>query len=395
MKHYSYLDYSDQEDSIWPAFSDIMMTIVMIFLMVVVTVVIGNHQLTEELKGTLQAKEKAVQERLRAVLDSKEKIQEIQALNQKIVALEKQSTQYQNELIESIALAGQRALSLANKQQRIDALEVSLEEKGKALNARISDLEEESTQQQKIIVDLRNESSAAIDQLSTLKIQLNDESAALKREQALRQALSKKMDQTQAELTRNQKLLSDENTLKLTQEQKIDALNRLLAEWKSKHDALELTASQREQTIDELRRQQHELQSNQTRNQRQSKEETERLKREISSLVDRSVALQSEYDILDGKYQKLLRPSRSSKGKTVASVIYTQEGFQLKNPNDSDYKRVDRVQLNKALSQLKEKFQKDLYVKVIIPENSGLSYNDAWTVTHQLLKKYDYYYQNE
>jgi hypothetical protein len=34
-------------------------------------------------------------------------------------------------------------------------------------------------------------------------------------------------------------------------------------------------------------------------------------------------------------------------------------------------------------------------VKVIIPEDSGLSYNEAWTFTQDILTSYDYYYQDD
>jgi hypothetical protein len=34
-----------------------------------------------------------------------------------------------------------------------------------------------------------------------------------------------------------------------------------------------------------------------------------------------------------------------------------------------------------------------LYVKVIIPDNSGLSYNEAWRFTNDMLTRYDYYSQ--
>jgi hypothetical protein len=34
-------------------------------------------------------------------------------------------------------------------------------------------------------------------------------------------------------------------------------------------------------------------------------------------------------------------------------------------------------------------------VKIIIPEDSGLSYNQAWVFTRDMLNKYDYYYQED
>ena len=45
------------------------------------------------------------------------------------------------------------------------------------------------------------------------------------------------------------------------------------------------------------------------------------------------------------------------------------------------------------LTKQKAEKGKDLYVKIIIPENSGLTYNEAWNFMRNLLVKYDYYYQ--
>ena len=54
-----------------------------------------------------------------------------------------------------------------------------------------------------------------------------------------------------------------------------------------------------------------------------------------------------------------------------------------------------RRQLDERLTRLKDKYPRLLYVKVIIPENSGLSYNEAWTFTQDILNAYDYYYQDD
>jgi hypothetical protein len=46
------------------------------------------------------------------------------------------------------------------------------------------------------------------------------------------------------------------------------------------------------------------------------------------------------------------------------------------------------------LKQLKDTYKDILYVKIIIPDNSGLSYNEAWDFMSGMLDKYDYYYQD-
>ena len=45
------------------------------------------------------------------------------------------------------------------------------------------------------------------------------------------------------------------------------------------------------------------------------------------------------------------------------------------------------------MGALKDKYGNLLYVKLIIPDDSGLSYNEAWSFTVDMLDKYDYYHQ--
>mgnify|MGYP000285955919 CR=1 FL=1 len=108
------------------------------------------------------------------------------------------------------------------------------------------------------------------------------------------------------------------------------------------------------------------------------------------------LSLQGEYDTLDDKYQKLLRPARSSKGKFIASVTYKKVGgkkiIRFKPSPNGSYRTVTKDQLAKSLEGLKKKHKDNLYIKVVIPQNSGLSYNEAWRFTINLQQKYDYYY---
>jgi hypothetical protein len=69
--------------------------------------------------------------------------------------------------------------------------------------------------------------------------------------------------------------------------------------------------------------------------------------------------------------------------------------IRLRESEDEDYQDVNPDQLNKRLARLKDEYAGNLYVKVIIPEDSGLSYSEAWNFTYDLLQKYDYYHQNE
>ena len=107
--------------------------------------------------------------------------------------------------------------------------------------------------------------------------------------------------------------------------------------------------------------------------------------------------LQGDYDALQVKYDRLIRPARSAKGKHVVTVRYWKEDghaqLRIKDAGESDYSVVTLKQLHRRLAKLKADHSGDLYVKLIIPDDSGLSYNEAWGFTMDVLDKYDYYHQ--
>jgi chromosome segregation ATPase len=120
--------------------------------------------------------------------------------------------------------------------------------------------------------------------------------------------------------------------------------------------------------------------------------------RQGSSLTEEQLTLlQGEYDDLRVKYDKLVRPARSAQGKHVVSVRYWKEGkyyqIRIKDADEDEYRAIGRKELHRELSALKEKYGNNLYVKLIIPDDSGLSYNEAWGFTFNILNKYDYYHQ--
>ena len=104
-----------------------------------------------------------------------------------------------------------------------------------------------------------------------------------------------------------------------------------------------------------------------------------------------------KFVVLEDKYNKLIGPARSPLGKMVAAVQYAREDGRyrilFKNVDADSFEEVDRRQLDEKLGRLKTQFGGKLYVKVIIPEDSGLSYNEAWNFTRDILSRYDYYYQ--
>lgn len=105
------------------------------------------------------------------------------------------------------------------------------------------------------------------------------------------------------------------------------------------------------------------------------------------------------YSFLEEKYHKLIRPARSPVDKKVVTVHYSRKDgayrILFKDLDAAEFKTLEIQQMHARLEQLKTEWQDKLYVKIIIPEDSGLSYNEAWSFTKDVLSRYDYYYQEK
>ncbi len=108
------------------------------------------------------------------------------------------------------------------------------------------------------------------------------------------------------------------------------------------------------------------------------------------------VSLEADYSSLKVKYDKLVKPARTAKGKYVVEVNYQKikgKGrIRFKDAGDKSYTTLSSDQLHSKLAALKKAHPKQLYIKIIIPEDSGLSYSEAWEFMKSILHKYDYYY---
>lgn len=133
-------------------------------------------------------------------------------------------------------------------------------------------------------------------------------------------------------------------------------------------------------------------------NSAQQNSELSRLRHLSARTQQQLASLKDEFSSLRVKYDKLVRPARTAQGKYVVEVRYSKEDGQyrisLKEPGERAPRRpVSRSELDRRLKALKERYGDRLYVKIIIPERSGLSYSEAWNFTQQMLTHYDYYYQ--
>ena len=101
---------------------------------------------------------------------------------------------------------------------------------------------------------------------------------------------------------------------------------------------------------------------------------------------------------LEDKYLKLVRPARSAAGKVVAAARVSRVGgemrYEFTGPRESAPVVVSLRELHRRLAAAKAEHGAALYVKIVIPDNSGLSYNEAWQFTKEILTEYDYYYED-
>lgn len=275
----------DLEEGFWSSFSNVMMVILKIFLLVIIVMALNNRKLLDELENSVQAQEVAQQE------------------------AESAATQAQR-----LAVAAQKSAQVAEFQLKANA---TLEEQLDYLQQRSASLEMDLLRSRAEAEEARTTSTSKDTELSRLQ--------ALSQEQAS-------------------------------------------------------TLMQREQSFSML---QTELASKNT--------EALGLRTKVDESEKKLLSMQGELTELDQKYQKLLQPARSAKGKKVVEVMYSKSGYSIRKPGDAAAQSVTRAALESELGGLKAQHGTELYVKVVIPDNSGLSYNEAWRFTNDMLTKYDYY----
>lgn len=121
------------------------------------------------------------------------------------------------------------------------------------------------------------------------------------------------------------------------------------------------------------------------------------LTREVDAYNQQLLSLKGDYETVKTKYEELIKPARSANGKYIAEVYYVRgtggEIIRYKQPGDADFIDLSLAEVERRLDKLKQEKGDDLYVKIIIPTDSGLTYNEAWEFMRNLLAKYDYYYQ--
>ena len=175
-------NHNVNEESFWPSFTDIMMVIVMVFLLVTVAVILNNWALISELKTSINAQHIAS--------DLAENRQEKNhTLEAKLSSLEKQLvTLHQKYEVEKASLADtQQKLSSTTQNLTAKAsLLTSIEEQLKSLNtkyetdkANLLSTSEKLADTDKRLLSTKEQLSTTNEQLSITKQKLTDRSAEI------------------------------------------------------------------------------------------------------------------------------------------------------------------------------------------------------------------------
>ena len=325
------------EITLWPSFTDIMTVVLMIFMLTMVVVIIKNTNLGQ------------------ALLRSEDQGRQIEALLQQSQAVQAELKTTLADLEEKLRQKEMRIILLSDEAQ---VLQQDLA--GKTLL--IAAVESQAAELKNKIIVLQEAAATA-------------EAEAVRARQSAARA-SAAFEEKAAELTRQYDVRIAE--IQSESEKKLatlaDAKAKEIEEYNRKVLALLSQLKEKETVILALGGQRQAL--------------------ELSLAKQRQ-----DFSALEEKYIRLIRPARSSAGKMVATVSFQrQDGSHRITFKGVDTEKVETLtldQLHQQLGALKKKWQDQLYVRIVIPENSGLTYNEAWIFTKDILSRYDYYYKDQ
>ena len=279
------------------------------------------------------------------------------------------------ELQESVAaeqIASQVIESTSLENATLEERLANAEQANSILRLRLMRKDEELNNAQSVIRD--QESSIAALEAQNMELQ-----ASLTQSRAELDAANLEINTTTAQFNEMARQIALLNQQLAQQQQASDEARVQLDSARLEIADLSASSSQQQQTIIQL-----------------SAEKT-RLSQDITAYNQQLLTLKGDYETVKSQYEELIKPARSAKGKHIAQVYYIKDDsgvvIRYRQPGDAGFSRLSLAEVEKRLDRLKREQGENLYVKIIIPEDSGLTYNEAWEFMRKLLVKYDYYYQ--
>ncbi len=356
------------ENSFWPAFTDVMMVITLIFLMATSILVVRNWQLVAELQESVAAERVAVQ-----IIESTSL--ENATLEERLANAEQTNSILRLRIMKKDELLAQAQVTIVAQELNL----ITMEQQNSELQSSL-----QLTQTELGIAKFNvSKSTASVTEMTQQIAQLNQQLA--QQQQA--------NDDTRLLLGNARLKINELSEASRQQQQTITRLSELKNQQQLTVSQLSELKSEQQQTISQL----SELKSQQQQSINQLSAEKSQLSQASVNYNRQLQTLKSDYDLVKLQYEELIKPARSAKGKHIVQVYYVKDETGVKiryrQPGDDEFSRLSLAEVESRLDILKREYGDELYVKIIIPENSGLSYNEAWEFMRKLLVKYDYYYQ--
>jgi len=282
-------------------------------------------------------------------------------------------------LLQNMEVTNNMKSALLEKQKATELAKSTFEEKSIVSN-RLSDAEEELARLRMMIILAKDQRKTMEQQLSTAKQELQTLSAQFTSLEQAHNTVKEEKEQTDRQLEKKSQLLVQTSSQLSQTESQLNDLVQQQERLIQQQTILtsELASSREAQAASESRLEAVTLQATST-------------DQELASI-------RGEYSDLQVKYNKLIKPARTSNGKYVVEVFYSKSGnndlYKIKDSGQASSTIVSQKQLHQRLAKLKKQHDKNLYIRLIFPEDSNLSYNDAWTFSKEVLGKYDYYHTN-
>ena len=399
------------EDSVWPSFTDIMTVVVLIFLVSLIVILMRNTELVQQLRDSMSQTETMTNQqseleiRIATLGDSVTRLQAaLERSEQAKSAAEQTATERQQEIL---------AL-LTDVADLTGVREVLTEEKA-ALTQQLDQVqaERDGRQQQLAVSEQEREALALnLDRVQQALVELQTEQArligALQSQSEKTQVVTQSRDDLLSERQRLAEQVGTLDVMRVSLETEITALRAelamLLRASVSNERALQASQLEGEALSAQLAETALEY--------RLTKEELAYLRAEYADEVAKftrerellMTAHQQELDVLreqhsdlESKYNRLVRPARSTVGRFVVEVRFRKDGearrYSIRPIAGGLEEAVSETDLHRRLTALKAQHGDKLYTKVIIDDNS-VTHGEAWSFTSKILNRYDYYYQN-
>jgi len=211
---------SDNGDSFWPAFTDIMTVVVLIFLMATSLLIVRNYKLVADLQDSIEAERLASQ-----VIEST--TQENATLEERLTNAEQLNSLLRLKLLKKDELLAQAKTTAAQKLEAIDQLKMQKANLQRQLQAR-----------QASLVEARQKINIATAEAEDFANQLDELKLKLTQQTQLTEAAQQELELATAEIAAlNASTEQQQKNIDLPEQEKIE-YNRQLLTLKGEYDVV-------------------------------------------------------------------------------------------------------------------------------------------------------------